>query len=138
MDQTALQALLCQLKQQDQPEDGEVSFDVVNAGVSDDTAAVTSEIQGNSELERLLTSLRPVTQDSFQSDDPPELPYGAAYLDILTSASADLVAARQPEKPQQHVDLRKLTFAQALPYITKLASDPAFLESLQQVGLHWQ
>ena len=171
MDQSALEALLYQLKQQDGPEDTPLQdIDAFEQG-GDDVAAPSLKIEDvvneaaedaeadkqekeiisvvtiaePSQLDILLKSLRPVAADERQEDgelDDQQLqPYGAGYLDILndvrasTSSSTPVTAkpASTSSSSSSVRDIRKFTFAQALPVISGLAADPAFMEALQQV-----
>ena len=175
MDQSALEALLYQLKQQDGPEDTPLQdIDAFEQG-GDDVAAPSLKIEDvvdeaddaeadkqdddgqekeissvvtiaePSQLDILLKSLRPVAADERQEDgelDDQQLqPYGAGYLNILndvrasTSSSTPVTAkpASTSSSSSSVRDIRKFTFAQALPVISGLAADPAFMEALQQV-----
>lgn len=173
MDQSALEALLNQLKQQDGPEDTQPleDIDTFEQG-GDDVAAPSLKIEENlvddeaaddeikddgqekeissvvtidepSQLDILLKSLRPVAADAGQEDGEldDQQPYGSGYLDILndvrasTSSSTPVTAkpASTSSSSSSVRDIRKFTFAQALPVISGLAADPTFMEALQQV-----
>ena len=171
MDQSALEALLYQLKQQDGPEDTPLQdIDAFEQG-GDDVAAPSLKIEDvvneaaedaeadkqekeiisvvtiaePSQLDILLKSLRPVAADERQEDgelDDQQLqPYGAGYLNILndvrasTSSSTPVTAkpASTSSSSSSVRDIRKFTFAQALPVISGLAANPTFMEALQQV-----
>lgn len=98
-----------------------------------------------SELERLLHSLRPL-EELQQASQPThvdsENAYGSHYASLLSSfgpeAPSSVITAHSGDALRNapaanYADLRKYTYVQALPIISRLAQDDEFIEKLQQV-----
>jgi len=102
---------------------------------------VDNESATNTELERLLASLVPLDPSAYSTPaypDYPEYPTAASsasYAELTSYPSEPPPAAAIPTPPiyEEPPDIRKYTFAQALPVVSKLAEDPSFIDKLQQV-----
>jgi len=163
MDQSSLNALLNQLRglDEDKPQDNEGPPSSSTAGKTEDAASsatrprvhspaeptvdrpqlVDDAVLGaeQSELDRLLGSLRaaaPSTSLSWNSNESGGVVgAGSGYNDLPDRDDDTLSKIRQRELQQeaQHRDLRKLTFAQALPVISQLSADSDFIRALQEI-----
>jgi len=99
-----------------------------------------TESATNTELERLLASLVPLDPSAYSTPaypDYPEYPTAsstASYAEF-TSYPFDPEPPAIPTPPifEEPPDIRKYTFAQALPVVSKLSEDPSFIEQLQQI-----
>ena len=159
MDQSSLTALLQQLQGLDPPppppntsnagEDAELEVKRIqeqDQPESDRQPAIESGAAPSlpeSELERLLHSLRPLdgsqlhvpTHNSAQytSYGSPHAETSAYYPSAPGEDRSTPLHAPEPATTVR-TDVRKYTFAQALPVISRLAANSDFLEQLQQVS----
>lgn len=164
MDQSSLKALLKQLQGLDHPakggelevEEGQLSGEEHRGSATDgvkpeqpfepSTSAAAAPLPG-SELEQLLHSLRPLeqAQSQYTPTDGDALAvtsgYGSHYASLLDSYAIPASSAAPFTEPSQsssssaQAGLRKYTFVQALPVISRLAQDDDFLTKLQQASL---
>lgn len=114
-------------------------------------------------LQALLQELQGLDELPKDAADPVEEPsdYTAWYEDYVKSTTTSTLSDTQPERstsatsaiaaasdqgqaqvsnaPQDAppTDLRKLTYAQALPVISRLTRDESFLDALQKVSAHF-
>ena len=148
MDQTALERLLKELQGLDEPADTREitghahepegltsnSANINNFGTSDD--AIDIRHGSNSELERLLGSLRPVAVETHPGIDTSTASIYPDYSDYPDNPNPSYEQTGPPASDDNVApDIRKFTFAQALPVISRLAGDPDFIEQLQQASL---
>jgi hypothetical protein len=126
----------------EEPEDEEGALEEATATDAPEPEAtdLDNESATNSELERLLASLVPLDPSAYSNSaypDYPEYPTAsssASYAE-LTSYPSEPVPPAVPTPPiyEEPPDIRKFTFAQALPVVSRLAEDPSFIDQLQQV-----
>lgn len=113
MDQKSLQALLQELQGLD-----EVS---PPTGTADSSAGATEQTSDYSAW----------YEDYVKSTPAAAGPAESASLELPATASPPNQVVAPQDNP---VDLRKLTYAQALPVLSKLARDESFLDALQEVN----
>ena len=145
MDQTALERLLKELRGLDEPEEivnGTAYGQEAHASTLLDNQAVPSKTsddldcvagQGNSELERLLGSLRPIAPSSYSGFEVSSQSNYNGFPNFSGPPHAtevDQASLLETTAP----DIRKFTFAQALPVISRLAGNPDIMEQLQQAS----
>lgn len=111
-------------------------------------------------LQALLQELQGLDELPKDAADPVEEPsdYTAWYEDYVKSTTTSTLSDTQPERSTSAIaaasdqgqaqvsnapqdapptDLRKLTYAQALPVISRLTRDESFLDALQKVSAHF-
>lgn len=141
-----------QIDEPQEEEDGalEEATTASNAPEPSEAPEVDNESATNTELERLLASLLPLDPSAYSTSTYPDYPEypsaasSASYAELTSYLSEPAPPPAVPTPPiyEEPPDIRKYTFAQALPVVSRLAENPSFIDKLQQVhylrSLHYK